>query len=260
MKEQMVNPQQKQLNILLLGDQCVDVYQYGVVEKISPEAPVPVFVPKEKISKPGMAANVAQNLKNLGADVFSVFGSPSIKTRLVDLRYNHQLMRIDEDVISNPIDYDSQILPCDVDGIVISDYNKGAITDSLVERLLRDYDCPIYVDTKKTNLDIFERCIVKVNKLEASQLDKHYDNVIITQGGESVIYKEKKYQVKNTNVFDVTGAGDTFLSAFAIRHLQTNKIDESIKFAIDASAVTVQHFGVYAPTTKEIYDEIRRSN
>lgn len=253
-----MNQQHKPLKILLLGDQCVDVYQYGIIDKISPEAPVPVFVPKEKISKPGMAANVEQNLKNLGADVISFFGKPSIKTRLVDLRYNHQLMRIDEDVIDKPIDCDLPIN--DIDGIVISDYNKGAITDSFVEKLSKKYDCPIYADTKKTNLNSFSKCIVKVNKLEASRLDKHYDNVIVTRGSESVSYKQKTYQVKDTNVFDVTGAGDTFLAALAIRHLQTNNIDEAIRFAIDASAVTVQHFGVYAPTTQEIYDEIRRKH
>jgi sugar/nucleoside kinase (ribokinase family) len=53
-------------------------------------------------------------------------------------------------------------------------------------------------------------------------------------------------------VSDVTGAGDTFLAAFAYQYLNTKNLLQSTQFAIAASAVTVQHFGVYAPTLKEI--------
>jgi D-beta-D-heptose 7-phosphate kinase/D-beta-D-heptose 1-phosphate adenosyltransferase len=53
-------------------------------------------------------------------------------------------------------------------------------------------------------------------------------------------------------VSDVTGAGDTFLSALTYGYLQTKNIQQSIKFAIQASEITVRHFGVYAPTLKEI--------
>jgi hypothetical protein len=62
----MSTPVQKQFNILLLGDSCLDVYQYGTVDRMSPEAPVPVFVPAHEETRPGMASNVYENLKALG--------------------------------------------------------------------------------------------------------------------------------------------------------------------------------------------------
>ena len=54
----MNTPVQKQFNILLIGDHCEDVYHYGTVDRISPEAPVPVFVPTHETRRPGMAGNV----------------------------------------------------------------------------------------------------------------------------------------------------------------------------------------------------------
>ena len=62
MTEQNIQ-QQKQFKILLLGDNCTDVYQYGTVDRISPEAPVPVFKFSHEENRPGMAGNVFENLK-----------------------------------------------------------------------------------------------------------------------------------------------------------------------------------------------------
>ena len=58
----MNTQQPKKYKILLIGDNCVDVYQYGTVDRISPEAPVPVFKFSHEERKPGMAGNVANNL------------------------------------------------------------------------------------------------------------------------------------------------------------------------------------------------------
>jgi sugar/nucleoside kinase (ribokinase family) len=58
--------------------------------------------------------------------------------------------------------------------------------------------------------------------------------------------------VNNIEVCDVTGAGDTFLSAFAFKFLSSKDIDMAIKFAIRAAEITVQHHGVYAPSLEEI--------
>jgi D-beta-D-heptose 7-phosphate kinase/D-beta-D-heptose 1-phosphate adenosyltransferase len=57
---------------------------------------------------------------------------------------------------------------------------------------------------------------------------------------------------KEVEVADVTGAGDTFLSALAYQYMNSKDISESIQFAIRASSITVQHIGVYAPTLKDI--------
>ena len=246
------------MNGLLVGDQCIDEYQYGTVDRISPEAPVPVFTPTKKVVKKGMAANVEKNLLTLDANVTSIFGDLSIKTRMIDERHQHQLMRIDNDKISNPYIIDRDELPDTCDAVVISDYNKGFITNEVVLELKKLYDCPFFVDTKKKDLKSFEGCYVKINNYEYQQLENECDNLIVTRGGDSVFFNNKEYPVRNTNVFDVTGAGDTFLSSLCFRFVRTQDIDDSIRFAIAASSITVQHFGVYAPTLKEIHDEIRR--
>ena len=59
----------KRYKILVLGDNCIDVYHYGIVDRLSPEAPVPIFTPTHQTEKPGMAANVSLNLKSFSCDV-----------------------------------------------------------------------------------------------------------------------------------------------------------------------------------------------
>ena len=126
---------QTKYKILLLGDDCTDIYKYGSVDRISPEAPVPVFIPKYDIVKDGMAGNVRKNLEALGCQVNYLFGKTSTKTRLIDTRSKQQIVRIDNDIISDPITIDSE-LPSVYDAIVISDYNKGTISYEVVEEII----------------------------------------------------------------------------------------------------------------------------
>ena len=150
---------------LLLGDSCVDVYQYGVVDRMSPEAPVPVFKPVTEEKRPGMAANVNTNLKALGLDVAFITGQESTKTRLIDTRSRQQIVRVDNDIKSDPLEFATEI-PRVYHAIVISDYNKGLITYELVEELRKEFPGPIFIDTKKQDLKRFEGCIVKINEVE----------------------------------------------------------------------------------------------
>ena len=64
--------QPKQFKILLIGDDCLDVYQFGTVDRISPEAPIPVFECTHKDTKSGMAGNVAKNCRHREAPINSV--------------------------------------------------------------------------------------------------------------------------------------------------------------------------------------------
>jgi D-beta-D-heptose 7-phosphate kinase/D-beta-D-heptose 1-phosphate adenosyltransferase len=59
----------KLLKVLLLGDHCEDVYHYGVCERISPEAPVPILKKFKTVTKEGMSSNVKNNLESLGIKV-----------------------------------------------------------------------------------------------------------------------------------------------------------------------------------------------
>lgn len=241
---------QTKFKILLLGDNCVDVYQYGTVDRISPEAPIPVFKLAHKEQRPGMAANVAANLVRLGCNVNFTQGAPSTKTRLIDIRSKQQIVRIDDDVQATPIELVGQIGSCDA--IVISDYNKGTITYELIEQIRAEYDGPIFIDTKKTDLARLEGCFVKINQLEHSLSTSSCSTMIITLGSKGAFYQGNIYPAPEIEVTDVTGAGDTFLAALVYQYLKIKDIELAIPFAIRASAITVQHSGVYAPTIEEL--------
>lgn len=242
--------QQKQLKILLIGDSCIDVYQYGYVDRISPEAPIPIFIKTTSESKYGMGGNVLSNLLALGCDVEYLCGNTSTKTRLIDARSKQQIVRIDDDVISQPVEVPDDCSKYDV--IVISDYNKGTVSDQTIKDIINSFSGPIFVDTKKTDLEQMEGCFVKINELEYSKLKTHCSNIITTLGSDGARYNGKTYPAKRVEVADVCGAGDTFLASLTYQYLKTNSIEQAIPFAISASSVTVQHLGNYAPTLEEI--------
>lgn len=252
MTERLTNRPQKRLKVILIGDGCIDEYHYGTIDRLSPEAPVPVFVPKRVESYNGMAANVCENLLNLNVDVVAYVGSTSTKIRMIDDRSKQHVLRIDKDVKTEPLDYASaNFVLDDIDGIIISDYNKGYVTYELVENLINT-GIPVFIDTKKTDLIRFNGAFVKINSTEFALAKSLPDNLIVTAGKDGAKWNDKTYAAPQLEITDVCGAGDTFLSAFSYKYLMTADVDASIQFAIKAASITVQHFGVYAPTLDEL--------
>lgn len=243
---------QIQFKILLIGDICLDVYQYGTVDRLSPEAPVPIFVPTHKEEREGMAGNVFANLTKLGCHVDIITGHAGKKTRLIDTRSKQQIVRIDEDVNSSPI---LQIDPTGYNAIVISDYAKGVVTYELIEKLIES-KLPVFIDTKKTDLERMQGAWVKINELEYSKIKSECSGLIVTKGakGAEAPHFDIICSAPQVEVVDVTGAGDTFLSALTFEYLNTKNIQQAVEFAVAASSVTVQHLGVYAPSLREIYE------
>ena len=242
------------MKILLIGDSCIDEYQYGTIDRLSPEAPVPVFKLIDKVTKPGMAANVRENFRGLGVRTLFVSSDKSTKTRLIDIKSKQHVVRIDDDkILANPLEF-TAITPnmLQVDAIVVSDYNKGLIDYKIIEDLRANYNGPIFIDTKKQDLKRFEGCIVKINEVEYQARHSDCTDMIVTLGKEGALYNFKMYPAPEIEVVDVCGAGDTFLAALAYQYLINNDMEQAIQFAIRASAVTVQHTGVYAPTIEEI--------
>lgn len=243
--------QQKKFKILLIGDNGIDNYQYGLVSRISPEAPVPIINYTHTVTKPGMAANVKDNLEKLGCDVDFMHGlKTSIKTRIIDSKSNQHLLRVDQDSQSRPVVID--YLGEGYDAIVISDYNKGSVSYELVENLRKIYLGPIFVDTKKTDLARFEGCIVKINELEYESAKTLPTELIVTLGDKGVRYKNELITLPKVEAFDVCGAGDTFLAALSYKYCETKNMLDSINFAIKAASITIQHVGVYSPSLMEI--------
>lgn len=248
----MDSVQHKKFKILLIGDNGVDQYQYGTVDRISPEAPVPIINYTHTVTKPGMAANVKDNLEKLGCDVEFVHGLKTcVKTRIIDSKTKHHLLRIDQDAPSRAVKIDYTNIE-QYDAIVISDYDKGSVNYDTVENLRYRYNGPIFIDTKKTDLHRFEGCYVKINQKEFDAAKTFPSELIVTKGNKGAVYKDQLIPALNIEAFDVCGAGDTFLSALAYQYCNTNDIIKSIQFAIKASSVTIQHIGVYSPTLKEI--------
>ena len=240
------------VRILLIGDNGIDQYQYGTVTRISPEAPVPVVNYTHTVTRPGMAANVKDNLERLGCKVEFVHGiKTSIKTRVIDSRTKQHLVRIDQDSPSRAVKIDYTDIN-QYNAIVISDYNKGSVDYDTIENLRYRYTGPIFVDTKKTDLARFEGCFVKINQTEFEAAKTYPTELIVTLGRDGVRYKEYKFSTPQVEAFDVCGAGDTFLSALAYNYVLSQDITVAIQFAARAASVTVQHIGVYSPTLAEI--------
>lgn len=246
-----------QLQILLVGDSCKDVYIVGDVNRISPEAPVPILSNIETFEKPGMAANVKNNLEALGCAVDFITNDSTaiVKTRYVDRKTKNQLLRVDSDLDVVPWRFDHALDYNSYDAIVISDYNKGLLTYDTIDNIISAFDGPVFIDTKKTDLRKFNKAYVKINELEYNNRTSNCEELIVTLGSKGTMYKNQLYKVNNVEVTDTCGAGDTFLSALAFKQITINDIRESIKFANKAAGVTIQHFGVYSPTLKEIEND-----
>ncbi len=180
-----------QLNVLIIGDVMVDSYLWGHVERISPEAPVPIVSVKSRENRLGGAANVALNVKAMGANpiLCSVVGNDQkggefinllkeqqMETRGIVKSSNRitttkfrvignkvQMLRVDEEVDNflNQEDlkafiesFNSIISENKIDVIIFQDYDKGIITSDLIQQVVgiaTENNIPVAVDPKKKN-------------------------------------------------------------------------------------------------------------
>lgn len=179
------------LNVLIVGDVMLDSYVWGSVNRISPEAPVPIVASQKRENRLGGAANVALNIKAMGAKpiLCSVIGNDSngklfaqlikkeqlssegiitvedrpttSKTRIIG--NHHQMLRIDEEVTTTITDDQSKklfqliskiISTKKIDALIFEDYDKGVLSKNLIEELIKlakKNSIPTSVDPKKNN-------------------------------------------------------------------------------------------------------------
>ena len=241
------------MKVLLIGDSCEDRYFYGDVKRLNPEAPVPILEYKRGVTSKGMVWNVRENLRSFGVEVYtSTHPEEIIKTRYIDEKSNHQIMRYDVEPEIEPLSFD---FPTEwnslYDALVISDYNKGFLTTEKIFELTSRFVGPVFIDSKKTNLPA--DAYIKINEIEYERMAYcNYENLIITRGGEGAEYKGDLYPAEKVNVFDVVGAGDTFLAALAYGYLKYGRIDRAIPLANKAAAVAVSHRGTYVLTEEDV--------
>ena len=246
-------PQQKQFKVLLIGDSCIDEYVYGICTRLNPEAPVPVLQYTRTEKKPGMAMNVLENLKSFGIVVDFITNKENIvKTRYIDEKYNHQILRVDCEEKLNL--FEEEIETEQHDALVISDYNKGFLINEKLFDIVKNSKCPVFIDSKKIDLHLpFKKdCYVKINDVEYMNLMKEVHNLIITRGSKGAEYSGKLYPAEKVNVFDVVGAGDTFLSALVYFYLVYGRIEDAILYANKAAAIAVSHPGTYILNKKDV--------
>ena len=182
--------------VLIIGDAMIDSYLWGEVNRMSPEAPVPVVEVKKHENRLGGAANVALNLKSLGANpiLCSVIGTgergvlfeklmkesnlsiegifstknrkTTIKTRVI--AENKQQLRIDEEETSPIVQVEEFLkltisLMDDIDVIILQDYNKGVLTPEIIEGVIasaKKKGIPTIVDPKKLNFNSYKNCTI----------------------------------------------------------------------------------------------------
>lgn len=240
------------MRILIIGESCMDVFHYGECNRLTPEAPVPVFNSVDLVENGGMAMNVYQNLSSFVKNI-TIHTNKNWKTikktRFVDEKTNHMFLRLDENDSSyGNINLD-EINFSTFDAVVVSDYNKGYLSEGDLEKISKLHN-KTFLDTKKVLGDWCKNfTFIKINGVEYNKTKHLIDDdmrkiLIVTQGSKGCFYLDKKYEVPLVEVKDVSGAGDTFLSAFSYKYLLTESVDKSIEFANECATKVVQKRGV----------------
>jgi bifunctional ADP-heptose synthase (sugar kinase/adenylyltransferase) len=242
------------MKILVIGDSCKDIFRYGKVTRIAPEAPVPIIIPEKETSNPGMAGNVVANLKILGVEVdFKTNQTEIKKIRYVCSKYNHLLLRVDENDKCERVSHSilEGIKWEEYDAVVISDYCKGFLFEDDIEYISLHHPLT-FLDSKKLLGDWAHNInFIKINFHEYERNKKILDNdsilknkTIVTRGKYGCDYQEKNYPTKEVPVKDVSGAGDTFLAGLVVEYIKSKNIESAIEFAQECTTIVVQKSGV----------------
>ena len=313
--------QMKDKKILVIGDMVADVYLNGNISRISREAPVLVLEQAEEKIIPGGAANVVHNIATLGGKVIAVglLGednagkglanilaekkadttgffyesnrSTITKTRIIaggSATVSQQVVRIDKET-KEPMDcviegkmmnYLSEVLP-NIDGVVLSDYGSGTLTDSIIKMII--YHCarlniPSIVDSRYRILDFAGIDYVKQNDAEVAAvvgfpLDTEErlmeagslllkkmaaKGILITQGAKGMTLFEENGAVhtipvsNRSEVYDVSGAGDTCVATVILALAGGAMPDQAAELSNFASGIAVKKLGTATVSDYEL--------
>ncbi|MFA5795396.1 MAG: D-glycero-beta-D-manno-heptose-7-phosphate kinase [Candidatus Brocadiia bacterium] len=310
--------------IMVLGDLILDKYVWGRVERISPEAPIQILNAQREGLRLGGVANVAHNVVTLGAksDLVGVVGNDDtgrqirnlcrqfgintagivldrvrqtpLKTRMI--AQNQQVLRVDNESLAQISAAAEQSILSYIrrnikhyDIILISDYNKGTLTDSLLKaviRIARSGQKKVVIDPKGRDYGKYRGATALTpNRLEAELAtgikikdeasrkqvarklikDANLDFVIITLGEKGLYLLDRKgYEVydpaRHLDVYDVTGAGDTVLATLGMAFAGGLGYNEALHLANLAAGVVVSKVGTATVTRPEIIEHYRNLN
>lgn len=310
----------KNRRILIVGDIMLDEYLWCQVKRISPEAPVPVCQVKEVTLVPGGAANVATNVAALDCTplLFGLIGHDTTAQKLAQLldgqgiptqflfptrdrhtilksrviAHRQHVVRVDrEDTLPISKALENKILQAvanelaTTDIVLLSDYNKGLLTRSLLKRLIAlctQHQIKIIIDpkgddyTKYTgaftltpNFSEFQEAVGKKLKSEADIQKEAVKLIqrlklaclIITRSekGMSIVMADGRktdMPTRAQEVIDITGAGDTAISTLAVALAGGLSLEDSITMANHAAGIVVGKLGTATTSLTEILDAI----
>ncbi len=293
------------VRVLVIGDFMLDTYTTGKVKRISPEAPVSVLHVQKEESLPGGAGNVVLNLVSLGAKViavgrvgYDVAGEElrdSLEREGVDIEHlllqkgyktpvknrliadAQQILRVDfETLTPMPEQIEEEVLerlPLLMDKvqiIAVSDYGKGFLSHSLLQKLIEmasTKGIPVIIDPKGDDFSKYSGAfVIKPNLAEAyaaaklpleAPLDEVANVILRTCGVEMLIVTRSEagislfnkagqrfdFPVRSKEVKDVTGAGDTVLSMISIALANKLDIKYGAQLANIAAGMAIERLG-----------------
>lgn len=311
------------LRILVIGDVMLDAYVMGKVNRISPEAPVPIVSLENEDARIGGAGNVALNLLALGAKpvicgvigedssgdkllnlfekngistdglVKSIARKTTVKTRVISSK--QQLLRIDSEStfplleseeikLNNTI---QNIINQGVDGIIFEDYNKGVLTDSVIQntiKIAKEKDIPTAVDPKKENFlsykgvslfkpnlkelkeglnlnfdfnsnkDLFEKGIEVLEE----KLQNEISFITLSEYGVFIKNQTEKYYVPAhmRSISDVSGAGDTVIAVATLCLISGASTKQIAQISNLAGGLVCEKSGVVSISKNDLLKEV----
>ncbi len=292
----------------------LDAYVHGAVERMSPEAPVPIVRQIETRESIGGAANVAANVASLGGAshlvacvgtdpeaqrLSALLGNAGISFDLVPVdsrpttlktRFStgqHQLLRLDrENTQPIPAQCEAAVIAAIAARIdrcrlmILSDYGKGVLTERVLAEaigLARARNVPVLVDPKRKDFSAYRGAtIVTPNRgeLEAAtgspaRTDAEIERaaaVAMTITGASILVTRSEQGLSFVSpdsppvhmptqareVFDVIGAGDTVIAAFAVAFALERSVEEAMRFANAAGGLAVSRQGTAVISAAEL--------
>ncbi len=296
------------LKILVVGDIILDRYLHGKVERISPEAPVPIVEVEREELRLGGAGNVANNLVSLGVQTYitgvvgddragdqllSMLKEKGInpltvvdkrptteKTRVVSM--SQQLLRIDREdrkkVSGEALRrIKDVILDGDYDGIIISDYAKGVITEEIIQSI-KEKSVFYSIDPRPINKNLYLGAnLITPNEKELRAMtdplseenveilggrlkeELKVETLIVTRGSKGMtLFHEKIYHfpARAKEVYDVTGAGDTVIASLTAFYLAGASWEEACELANVCAGIVVGEFGTASVSPEELLAEL----
>ena len=264
------------MKIAVVGESAQDIFIRGYSDRQCPDTPAPVFTAQTQTENWGMAYNVLLNIKSIlnhkykkdKDEVILITNQKTrefiTKTRYIIDRTNTTICRVDvgdknyQHISEHYDDWKNSIKWNEYDVIIISDYNKNFLLEDDI-KYITSQNNKVFIDTKKKLIgDWFKNVLfIKINHDEFDKskqflTDDVNDKIITTLGDEGALFQGKIYPVKKVDIRDVSGAGDTWFSAFVIEYMKTKDIEKSIKFGNRCATLVVQRKGVCVPFGNEI--------